>query len=255
MKKKPSFTLIELLVVVAIIAVLIALLLPALTKARQSARAVTCANNLKQISAIHTFWIEDHNGYMICNSIPLNYGEDGRMGVGTYPGGYPWSGVWVIKKYVNLNAGIGINGNPTSPGDSVDTIKTSIYACPDYPYPFNANSLYGTKMDYGWNYRGLGWRDNATSINYFKKKDRATDPEQTIAFTDSCSREYGGDFVLCNSGSGYWPDERHNGKANIAWLDGHVNSRRNPPELRDTNFWEYPYFWFGDKERMFWDNW
>jgi len=43
-----GFTLIELLVVVAIIAVLIAMLLPMLNKARESAKRVQCASNLRQ---------------------------------------------------------------------------------------------------------------------------------------------------------------------------------------------------------------
>lgn len=97
-RRKTAFTLVELLVVIGIISMLIAILLPALNRAREQARQVSCASNERQLFMAMTNYASENNGTL---PIPSTKGQSSQtpltvcwlmanVGVADYTQGTLW---------------------------------------------------------------------------------------------------------------------------------------------------------------------
>ena len=203
-----GFTLIELLVVISIIALLIAILLPALQNAREAARGVVCAANVRQVGATWFNYAQDNDG-----ALPR---------YDNYDGGGAWAYRLRTHGYLENPE---ILFCPSRKPDGFDSAGGPV----DYHFNiFNGLVDYGANIALTIDYSNTDFKRRWTRVSNIKA------PSETICLVESMwlndstkGRFFVYPWYAASSDVG-WPYPVHENAAHVAWADNHVSIVRNP---------------------------
>ncbi|MCX7597378.1 MAG: DUF1559 domain-containing protein [Armatimonadetes bacterium] len=209
---KRGFTLIELLVVIAIIAILAAILFPVFARAREKARQASCQSNLKQIALGVLMYVQDYDERFPCT-------PGWSCGLPNNSNTSRWYAL--VQPYIK-NAQLFRCPSGASPGG--------------WPLP---NPPFNGGVTWTWDMLSYGqgtWAACSTTPPWEKPGYSLGEyqyPSQSVLAADAAHHDDGGANAYkiayarvcaagCNPSLQLEANTRHNGGANIAFVDGHV---------------------------------